>query len=445
VPLPEDEDEAAWVATYRMLNDLAQKLDIAIILCCQCKIINYEVEEATLPQPQIQLANSAGIFYVLHNGDEQAAVRYFDCETEKSWQFPFLYYEKDSRWNFHQFKELAPSLPIMRVELCANTCCGTLEEWIGEAVQRGYKAIGFLESLQTFPKIMKAAKKHAGHIKVLYGTSFDVLSEGGTEEIYSVNCHAKNSEGIANLYRLAGFVRKIKIQKSEAEAVEYSLIPENEFWKNTEGLLISCPCSFSPWWKPNADTNIRKPDFLTADPIFATDPNVAYDPIFSGDADTYGIPCCAAGVGQVCDLYDLQSPQGIKVVKHVSTPTERIALLRADASSDYRHLAHYIARESSISLDLAPSSFAGSQLSLFRDGFAVVYDGDRIDFSADIMQPRSTAKWGVIDKTGAVVIPFEYDYISNFNDGLAVVFIGFADFYHYAFYGSWGILQIIPA
>jgi|GEM_PF-2292521 len=96
-----------------------------------------------------------------------------------------------------------------------------------------------------------------------------------------------------------------------------------------------------------------------------------------------------------------------------------------------------------ISLDIEPSdSFAGNQLSPFSDGFAVVYGGDTIDFSISIMQPSSTAKWGIIDKTGKVVIPFEYDYISSFIDGFAVVFKGYADFYHHSFNGKWGILTL---
>ncbi|MDR0273604.1 MAG: WG repeat-containing protein [Clostridiales bacterium] len=58
------------------------------------------------------------------------------------------------------------------------------------------------------------------------------------------------------------------------------------------------------------------------------------------------------------------------------------------------------------------------------------------------MSPRSTARYGVVDNTGNEVIPREYDYISSFNGGLAVSFVGSADFYHNAFYGEWGILQI---
>ena len=96
-----------------------------------------------------------------------------------------------------------------------------------------------------------------------------------------------------------------------------------------------------------------------------------------------------------------------------------------------------------ISLEIEPTdTWGSSQLAPFSEGLAVVYDGNRIDPNSAIMSPQSTAKYGVIDKTGKVVIPFEYDYISNFNNGFAIGFKGHADFYHYAFFGTWSILQV---
>jgi hypothetical protein len=95
----------------------------------------------------------------------------------------------------------------------------------------------------------------------------------------------------------------------------------------------------------------------------------------------------------------------------------------------------------SLSGNYERAMFAGEALSPFRDGFAVVYSQVRV--SSSIMDMATYAKWGVIDKTGREVIPLEYDYISYFNDGLAVTFKGYTDFYHYVFSGNWGILQIV--
>ena len=47
----------------------------------------------------------------------------------------------------------------------------------------------------------------------------------------------------------------------------------------------------------------------------------------------------------------------------------------------------------------------------FREGLAIVGD-------------RETGKWGFIDKTGAEVIPFIYDYVRDFSEGLAAVMLG---------------------
>jgi len=101
-----------------------------------------------------------------------------------------------------------------------------------------------------------------------------------------------------------------------------------------------------------------------------------------------------------------------------------------------------------ISLDYKRAfvSFSGESLSPFQNGYAIVHgmldEDPRSDIWEASMDMSSYEKWGVIDKTGKEVIPLEYDYISSFNDGVAVVFVGHADFYHNHFVGNWGILQI---
>lgn len=95
----------------------------------------------------------------------------------------------------------------------------------------------------------------------------------------------------------------------------------------------------------------------------------------------------------------------------------------------------------SLSGNYERASFAGEALSPFQDGFAIVYS--QVRTSDNIMDMATYAKWGVIDKTGKEVIPFEYDYISYFSDGVAVVFKGYANFYHNYFNGEWGIIEIV--
>ena len=38
-------------------------------------------------------------------------------------------------------------------------------------------------------------------------------------------------------------------------------------------------------------------------------------------------------------------------------------------------------------------------------------DEDGVDYGFAVVQPEHTTHWGLIDETGAVIIPFEYDYI----------------------------------
>jgi hypothetical protein len=97
----------------------------------------------------------------------------------------------------------------------------------------------------------------------------------------------------------------------------------------------------------------------------------------------------------------------------------------------------------SLAYEQASLSFSGPSLSPFRNGFAVVHGLFVDDVRGGVMDMSAYEKWGVIDKTGQEVIPLEYDFISSFNEGLAVIFVGRADFYHYAFSGKWGILEAI--
>jgi hypothetical protein len=75
----------------------------------------------------------------------------------------------------------------------------------------------------------------------------------------------------------------------------------------------------------------------------------------------------------------------------------------------------------------------------FSDGYAVVVDGNKAGvinskgeeitdicydnyhykFVNDVMVMKKYNKFGVIDKTGKVIIPFDYDVISDFNNELA--------------------------
>ncbi|MCL2109905.1 MAG: WG repeat-containing protein [Oscillospiraceae bacterium] len=87
-------------------------------------------------------------------------------------------------------------------------------------------------------------------------------------------------------------------------------------------------------------------------------------------------------------------------------------------------------------------SFSRGPLFPFNNGFAVVHNMVTAEPERNIMDMSSYEKWGVIDKAGNEVIPLKYDYISSFNDGLAVALVGHADFYHNYFSGEWTILQI---
>ena len=95
----------------------------------------------------------------------------------------------------------------------------------------------------------------------------------------------------------------------------------------------------------------------------------------------------------------------------------------------------------SLSADYEQASFAGDPLAPFHDGFAVIYG--QVRESGSIMDMATYAKWGIIDKTGREIIPLEYDYISSFNEGLALVFTGRADFYHNSFGGKWSIIETV--
>jgi hypothetical protein len=89
-----------------------------------------------------------------------------------------------------------------------------------------------------------------------------------------------------------------------------------------------------------------------------------------------------------------------------------------------------------ITLDYVESTeFIGSTLPPFRNGFAVVRCGEWFS---------GKAKWGVIDNTGREVIPLNYDFITSFDDGLAITFKGATNFYHNSFNGRWGVLEIVP-
>ena len=97
----------------------------------------------------------------------------------------------------------------------------------------------------------------------------------------------------------------------------------------------------------------------------------------------------------------------------------------------------------SLEYEQASLSFSSPSLSPFRNGFAVVHGLFGDDVRGSIMDATAYEKWGVIDKTGQEVIALEYDFISSFNEGLAVIFVGIADFYHNVFIGKWGILEAI--
>ena len=66
------------------------------------------------------------------------------------------------------------------------------------------------------------------------------------------------------------------------------------------------------------------------------------------------------------------------------------------------------------------------------------FDDDRSGFVGGyaVLCNEKTGKWGVIDKTGRNVVPFIYDNMSGFYDGLIAVFFGDWDI------GKWGVIDI---
>jgi len=86
--------------------------------------------------------------------------------------------------------------------------------------------------------------------------------------------------------------------------------------------------------------------------------------------------------------------------------------------------------------------FKYNRLGDFSEGMAAVSTGTFFD---DGGYGTYEGKWGFIDKKGSVVVPLIYDYIGNFSEGLAAVCVGGEVGYHHPNIGSnggkWGFID----
>lgn len=59
------------------------------------------------------------------------------------------------------------------------------------------------------------------------------------------------------------------------------------------------------------------------------------------------------------------------------------------------------------------------------------YDNEYLSFNEDLAAVELDGKWGFIDKSGKLVIPCKYEYAGGFSDGLALVKLD----------GKWGFID----
>ncbi len=178
----------------------------------------------------------------------------------------------------------------------------TAGELIDTAVEMGLPAIGIADfhSVQAFPKAAKAAEKHKGTIKVLYGAKFAVVS--GNERAafynpYTVVCYAKSQQGLFCLYRLISLLRdysNVDTGNGSSKA-----ILEKDLFANKDGLLIGItenPYTFGLGCDLDTDFSVYKRfDFLLYN-FNETNVEMGFDnsiKVFHSFLNQNNIPICA--------------------------------------------------------------------------------------------------------------------------------------------------------
>ncbi len=127
-----------------------------------------------------------------------------------------------------------------RVELCCHTKMSKLqginsvEEYINEAINRGYNAIAITDtdSTQSFFEAKKCLKCYTGNFKIIYGSELHFKISKDFDEIYTIYIYVREQKGLKNLYELISKAYKNVIKGTP-------IIYKNDLIKYREGLLYA--------------------------------------------------------------------------------------------------------------------------------------------------------------------------------------------------------------
>lgn len=131
-----------------------------------------------------------------------------------------------------------------RIELSCHTKMSEMygineiEEYIDEAIKRGYKGLGItdIESIQSFIKAQRyLEKKEIKDFKIIYGVQVkfaydEVMNEQGESEVFDISIYVKEQKGLKNLYTL---ISKAYTNTSDKSRVIF----KSQLDKYREGLI----------------------------------------------------------------------------------------------------------------------------------------------------------------------------------------------------------------
>jgi DNA polymerase III alpha subunit (gram-positive type) len=200
-----------------------------------------------------------------------------------------------------------------QILICRTNVSGgfmTVTELIDAAVEMGLPAIGIMDvqSVRAFPEAMRAAEKHMGKIKILYGAEFAVLkTTPASVDKYDFYCFAQNQQGLQNLYRLVSAVREHEFENRRIKP-----LTEPYFRENHKGLLLGFEVALIP--RDSRDRSrdhetwveiLQDTDFFVFDGFWKREPDVA-----RADYERFPAPICAANYHKECDgkVSDLCEP-----------------------------------------------------------------------------------------------------------------------------------------
>ncbi len=123
-----------------------------------------------------------------------------------------------------------------------------------------------------------------------------------------------------------------------------------------------------------------------------------------------------------CDYAIMHESEGFAVVKRIGSEYKGYGIIDKNGNFLLPMKYDYIGGFSEGLSLVRPDFFEDRVYYIDKTGKKVLeIEGNSGDFKEGLAYIRKNGKYGVIDKTGKVVIPIIYDYVKDFNDGLAYV------------------------